>query len=726
VSYLLKRWWQPALLLFLLFVISACGETPVEVLDTPSPESPTPAEAVQARPSPAITSASTSTVLPTVTYNGIQFAFDESALGPLGANEHHSPIPPGAGFVQPEHLEIQLRAGDQNSAPTLYIFPVQQYEAMSEEAAREIAHLRNLLAERPEEIAGNLPFLPMYGAIQNYHSDPKYIDFKNGSGISFLTNVDHDHSLITDHSLFYTFQGLTNDNRFYVATLVPISNLEGEEPTNTADASAPGEAADHNAKAAISHGNWISVDLGDGRTLIDDIMHSLDVQPDESFPSIKLPHLFTSQGLLIAYDEAISGMASVEYSPALIEDPEGEIAFLPSVPDIVTVQFQSKPANSAGAELQIQPVRDDQGQFYEGIPEWLQQKTISLEQDDLGLIHLRDEGTVTELTRISFQNGLGFRGITTLTNDETDDDGVKEVYLFKGASEDGRYLVELRHPLPESLSHENAVFYLDSMVNSLIVAPNTSNGSSMPVNSVDCENEAEFVEDVSIPDYTIIERGDQFVKIWRIRNAGSCTWSPTYQVAFSQGNPVEWQEMALAEIVSPGEETEVSITVQSPEVPGIYQAWWQLSDEQGQIFGDQLGLLFEAPKAATDIPGYGVIEGEINYPANGNPAVDIYFLNVENGDRFSMRTEQGWTHYSNAVPIGTYYVFSRVAGDTSDSGGGYTKAVICGLHSACTDHNLIEVIVEEGRASREINLYDWYAPAGSFPFPPPANQEAGS
>ena len=66
--------------------------------------------------------------------------------------------------------------------------------------------------------------------------------------------------------------------------------------------------------------------------------------------------------------------------------------------------------------------------------------------------------------------------------------------------------------------------------------------------------------------------------------------------------------MAIAEVVAPGEETEVGITVQSPEYPGIYQAWWQLAEGEGQNFGDQLMLLFETPRPAITLVPSPVVE----------------------------------------------------------------------------------------------------------------------
>ncbi len=714
-----ERWLLLALLLFLLVFSSACRQPDPAATDTPSPEpSDSPAESGS---TPTVAIASSATPLPTVSYRGVEFAFDEQILGPLGATSHRLPAPHGSSEVQPERLEISLNAENTTNGPVLYVFPVTQYEALSEDAAGEIAVLRGLMAERPAEVAGDLPFLPMVQAVASYHSDPTYLDFKNGSGISYLARVDHDHSLATDETFFYTFQGLTDDDQFYVATLIPLTEIDPNWQGDTAADAQYNAAAEHTAKAAVNNGAWIGAGLEDGRTLIDELMISLKVAPDESFPSITLPQFVTSQGFFVAYDSEHSGEAAMAYGPAIIGSPQGDSTFLRGVPDMLTVKF--RPAEDGGSEtiLQVQPLRNEENEFYATIPEWQQNEAKALEQGDLATVgRSLNEGVVSELQRIVFQNGTGVRGLIAQQIDQASsiDGGDSELeYFFKGVSEDGRYLIRLQHPLPQEIEAQDAVDYLDTVIASLLVDSDASTSSSVPLNAADCENDAEFVEDVSIPDYTIVERGDISVKIWRVRNSGTCTWTPAYQVLYAQGNPLEWQPMAIAEIVPPGEETEVGVTVQSPAAPGFYQAWWQVGDDQGQPFGSELGILFEAPRAATDIPGYGVIEGEINYPANGNPAIDIYFQRIDGSERYVMTTERGWTRFSNAVPVGSYHVFARVSGDTSDSGGGYTEAVICGLHADCHDHSLVEVVVEEGRAARNANLFDWYAPAGSFPLP---------
>jgi len=44
--------------------------------------------------------------------------------------------------------------------------------------------------------------------------------------------------------------------------------------------------------------------------------------------------------------------------------------------------------------------------------------------------------------------------------------------------------------------------------------------------------------------------------------------------------------------------------------------------------------------------------------------------------------------------------------------------VPCGLSVDCLNHDLIDVVVEQGSVIFEVNPGDFYAPEGSFPPPP--------
>lgn len=238
-----------------------------------------------------------------------------------------------------------------------------------------------------------------------------------------------------------------------------------------------------------------------------------------------------------------------------------------------------------------------------------------------------------------------------------------------------------------------------------------------PTNPSDCRNDAAFVADVTLPDNSIVEAGEVVFKTWRLRNSGDCIWLPGYDVVYAQGEALAWTPNGPLPIVEPGAEVEVSLTLTAPQAPGVYRTWWRLADQDRELFGESFYALFEVPELATDIPGHGVVQGAIRYPAAAVPAMTIYFLNVDGSQRFALETESGWSRYLNTLPVGDYYVFARVTGEEGAFGGGYTQAVLCGLQAHCTDHALVLVTVVEGRATRNVDVADWYAPEGAFPLP---------
>ena len=55
------------------------------------------------------------------------------------------------------------------------------------------------------------------------------------------------------------------------------------------------------------------------------------------------------------------------------------------------------------------------------------------------------------------------------------------------------------------------------------------------ITTVPCDR-AEFVSDETIPDYTTLAPGEVFIKTWRLKNIGTCTWTNAYRVVFESGN----------------------------------------------------------------------------------------------------------------------------------------------------------------------------------------------
>lgn len=111
--------------------------------------------------------------------------------------------------------------------PQIFIYPAKAYAAMNEPAATRIAALQTLLKTRPTvAVDEKLTFLPLFNAAQVFHAQFSYMDFASGAGVRFLTQYDQAMTPINNTEMFYTFQGLTADNAYYVAALFPVTYPE--------------------------------------------------------------------------------------------------------------------------------------------------------------------------------------------------------------------------------------------------------------------------------------------------------------------------------------------------------------------------------------------------------------------------------------------------------------------------------------------------------------------
>jgi hypothetical protein len=97
---------------------------------------------------------------------------------------------------------------------------------------------------------------------------------------------------------------------------------------------------------------------------------------------------------------------------------------------------------------------------------------------------------------------------------------------------------------------------------------------------------AQFIGDVTVPDGTPFTPGSSFTKTWRLRNAGTCTWTGDYSLAFVSGNAMSDKvNFDLPKTVRPGETVDLSVKMTAPKGNGNYKGNWMLRNEDGKLFG---------------------------------------------------------------------------------------------------------------------------------------------
>lgn len=108
-----------------------------------------------------------------------------------------------------------------------------------------------------------------------------------------------------------------------------------------------------------------------------------------------------------------------------------------------------------------------------------------------------------------------------------------------------------------------------------------------------------------------------------------------------------------------------------------------------------------------------IIGGNIGYPSDYVPQVEVYLENVETGSQTRLIVEASFDGESaycfNDVPDGKYIVYAiPTEPEVEMLVGGYTHAVPCGLTVDCNDHGYIELDVKGGQLLSDVNIYDWY------------------
>jgi hypothetical protein len=96
--------------------------------------------------------------------------------------------------------------------------------------------------------------------------------------------------------------------------------------------------------------------------------------------------------------------------------------------------------------------------------------------------------------------------------------------------------------------------------------------------------------DVNIPDNTPMTAGQSFVKTWKIKNSGTCTWNTGYKIIYAgYSAQMSGQPQPLPLPVTPGQEIQISINFVAPAQLGSYLSAWTLDNGDGTAYSHFYG-----------------------------------------------------------------------------------------------------------------------------------------
>jgi hypothetical protein len=108
-----------------------------------------------------------------------------------------------------------------------------------------------------------------------------------------------------------------------------------------------------------------------------------------------------------------------------------------------------------------------------------------------------------------------------------------------------------------------------------------------PTPTPPCTDGLAFIEDLTVPDGTIVAPGASLEKQWRVQNNGSCNWDARYRLKFVGGLEMGASDQALYPARA-GTQATLRINFTAPLEPGSYTTAWQAFGPEGEPFGDAI------------------------------------------------------------------------------------------------------------------------------------------
>lgn len=128
--------------------------------------------------------------------------------------------------IAPAHLQFKLtgyQLQDKFLEPQILVYPAGEYAQLNQAAADQIQRLKALLAGAAlSEDA--MPIVPAFNAGPIFAAHMQLLDFQSGGGVRMVTQYAQYLAPVNNHELFYHFQGLTDDGKYYIIAVLPVSS----------------------------------------------------------------------------------------------------------------------------------------------------------------------------------------------------------------------------------------------------------------------------------------------------------------------------------------------------------------------------------------------------------------------------------------------------------------------------------------------------------------------
>ncbi len=221
--------------------------------------------------------------------------------------------------------------------------------------------------------------------------------------------------------------------------------------------------------------------------------------------------------------------------------------------------------------------------------------------------------------------------------------------------------------------------------------PLTATPTETPTST--CVPNSAFVEDVTVPDNTVFEPGEEFEKAWRLKNTGSCPWDEGYKLVFVSGDQMGAPASQPVPATAPGETADVGVTMQTPRTDGAYKGVWQMQSPSDQLFGQEVTVVIVVQSA----PGVG--STKIN-PVDGAEMVSVpageFIMGSSDDDSMADDGEKP----RHKIYLSAFWIYK-----TEVTNAQYQKCVEAG---ACTPPHDMKYYDDPAYSDHPVVYVDWH------------------
>jgi hypothetical protein len=107
-----------------------------------------------------------------------------------------------------------------------------------------------------------------------------------------------------------------------------------------------------------------------------------------------------------------------------------------------------------------------------------------------------------------------------------------------------------------------------------------------PTTAPECFSSLSFIEDLTIPDGTLVTPGALLDKRWRVQNTGTCNWDERYSLKVIAGAEMGAAPEQRLVPARSGSEATLRVQFTAPDEAGPYRSAWQAYDPEDRPFGD--------------------------------------------------------------------------------------------------------------------------------------------